>query len=136
LNFADDFRAGAAAFDRGEHFAAHEHWEAVWLALSGTRRDPTRRWVQAWIQVAAAFVKQARGNLRGRDKLLAAARGPLDEEPPPAFADGLDVGHATDAALQLCERAAQHPRCSLSPASVQFGAAEVDAQKNGSAAAP
>ena len=77
---------GAALFDRGAHWAAHEVWEELWRAEPDPRR---RTWLQGLIQVAAAFHKLVAKNdaasarrllARGLDKLQAA--GDVDPEMP------------------------------------------------------
>lgn len=60
------FLRGVEQFNRGEFFDAHETWEALWLEASG--REKT--FLQAIIQVAAAFHHWQRGNRRGALSLL------------------------------------------------------------------
>ena len=48
-------RIGREAFDRGDYFAAHEHWEAVWIEAA----EPERTWVQGLIQLATGLHKLA-----------------------------------------------------------------------------
>ena len=76
---------GLQCYRQGEFFAAHEHWEAVWLAAP----EPERTFLQAVIQVAAAFHHHGRGNKKGTRSLLEAALLRL-EKFPTAFA-GLRV---------------------------------------------
>src|SRR5664279_403973 len=64
---------------------AHEHWEAVWLEL----QDAEKTFLQALIQVAAAFHHFQRGNREGTSSLLLAALRRLDPHSP-AFA-GISV---------------------------------------------
>lgn len=54
-------------------FEAHEHWESVWLRAP----EPERTFLQALIQVAAAFHHLRRHNMAGARQLLAAASGKL-----------------------------------------------------------
>ena len=66
-----DWRSGAlakglACYQQGEFFEAHEHWEAVWLGLT----EPERSFLQALIQMAAAFHHLNRGNSAGSISLL------------------------------------------------------------------
>jgi uncharacterized protein len=57
---------GLACYERGEFFAAHEHWESVWLTLD----EPVKSFLQALIQVTAAFHHLDRGNPTGAASLL------------------------------------------------------------------
>jgi hypothetical protein len=58
--------AGLACYRNGEFFLAHEHWESVWLACA----EPEKTFLQALIQVAAAFHHWQRGNAAGTASLL------------------------------------------------------------------
>ena len=60
---------GLACYHSGQFFLAHEHWEAVWLTLP----QPEKDFLQALIQVAAAFHHLQRGNLAGARSLLTRA---------------------------------------------------------------
>jgi predicted metal-dependent hydrolase len=60
-----------------EFFAAHEHWEAVWLAA----QEPEKTFLQGLIQVAAAFHHFRRGNREGTGSLLRNALRRLDSYP-------------------------------------------------------
>jgi len=60
------FRLGIEQFNRQEFFAAHETWEAIWLASAG--RDKV--FLQGIIQLAAAFHHWRGGNTRGALSLL------------------------------------------------------------------
>ena len=57
---------GLACYRKGEFFQAHEHWEAVWLTLE----EPEKSFLQALIQVTAAFHHLAAGNSAGTASLL------------------------------------------------------------------
>ncbi|MDR3751061.1 MAG: DUF309 domain-containing protein [Terracidiphilus sp.] len=57
---------GLACYGRREFFEAHEHWELVWLRLP----EPEKSFVQAIIQVAAAFHHLQQGNVAGTQSLL------------------------------------------------------------------
>jgi predicted metal-dependent hydrolase len=57
---------GLTCYGRGEFFLAHEHWEAVWLTLE----EPRKSFLQALIQVAAAFHHLHAGNPAGAASLL------------------------------------------------------------------
>ena len=60
------FLKGAAQFNRGEFFAAHETWEEIWLPA----RQPDKNFLHGIIQVAAEFHHCQRRNLRGTLSLL------------------------------------------------------------------
>ena len=57
---------GLRCYRKEEFFAAHEHWESVWLGS----HDPEKTFLQAVIQVAAAFHHLQRGNPEGGRSLL------------------------------------------------------------------
>ncbi|MSP61860.1 MAG: DUF309 domain-containing protein [Myxococcales bacterium] len=78
--------AGCAAFNRGEFYEAHEHWEDVWNEVD----DPDRRWVQGMIQVATGLHKLQRFRSDVCATLLAKALGKLHDVP--AVLDGFEVG--------------------------------------------
>jgi uncharacterized protein len=69
---------GLRCYRAAQFFAAHEHWEAVWLEL----QDPEKAFLQALIQVAAAFHHFQRGNQKGTASLLQAALRRLDPRSP------------------------------------------------------
>jgi hypothetical protein len=52
-----------------EFFDAHEHWEGVWLKCE----EPEKTFLQALIQIAAAFHHLQRSNPVGTQSLLRAA---------------------------------------------------------------
>lgn len=60
------FLDGVEQFNRGDFFDAHETWEALWLGTSGSEKV----FLQALIQLAAAFHHWQRGNCRGALSLL------------------------------------------------------------------
>jgi predicted metal-dependent hydrolase len=60
---------GLACYGRGEFFETHEHWEIAWLTLE----EPEKSFVQALIQVAAAFHHWQAGNATGTASLLGRA---------------------------------------------------------------
>jgi uncharacterized protein len=66
-------------------FDAHEHWEIVWLKL----QQPEKNFLQALIQISAAFHHFNQGNRQGTASLLAAAQAKLASYPD-VFA-GIDV---------------------------------------------
>jgi predicted metal-dependent hydrolase len=77
-----DWNGGALAeglrcYREGEFFMAHEHWEGVWLAC----QEPEKTFLQALIQVAAAFHHWQRGNAEGTASLLRSALRKLGRYP-------------------------------------------------------
>jgi predicted metal-dependent hydrolase len=72
---------GLQCYESGEFFLAHEHWEVVWLKCE----EPEKTFLQALIQITAAFHHLQRKNLRGTASLLRAALRRLDAFPA-AFA--------------------------------------------------
>jgi len=77
-----DWRSGELAeglrlYEAGEFFAAHESWELVWLRTPW----PEKPFLQALIQITAAFHHGRRGNPRGTQLLLQAALMRLDPLP-------------------------------------------------------
>lgn len=78
-----DWTTGALAqglhcYRNGEFFEAHEHWEKVWLKCN----EPEKTFLQALIQITAAFHHLQRGNPRGTASLLRAALRRLNGYPP------------------------------------------------------
>jgi predicted metal-dependent hydrolase len=57
---------GRACYSRAEFFEAHEHWELVWLTLL----EPEKSFLQALIQMTAAFHHLQSGNPIGTVSLL------------------------------------------------------------------
>lgn len=76
---------GLRCYRAGEFFAAHEHWESVWLGS----KEPEKAFLQGLIQVAAAFHHLQRGNSRGTRSLLERARVRLERYPE--YFWGIDV---------------------------------------------
>lgn len=77
-----DWSSGALAeglncYKSGEYFLAHEHWEGVWLNCD----EPEKTFLQALIQITAAFHHFQRKNFRGTASLLRAALRRLDSFP-------------------------------------------------------
>lgn len=77
-----DWRSGALAeglrcYRNAEYFAAHEHWESVWLRL----KEPEKSFLQALIQVTAAFHHYKKGNVVGAASLLRRALRRLEACP-------------------------------------------------------
>jgi uncharacterized protein len=81
---------GLRCYRAEELFDAHEHWEAVWLEL----QEPEKTFLQALIQVAAAFHHFQRGNQEGTRSLLRAAQLRLDHCSPSY--EGISVGPLRD----------------------------------------
>jgi predicted metal-dependent hydrolase len=87
---------GLRCYRNAGFFAAHEHWEAVWLVA----QEPEKTFLQAVIQIAAAFHHLQRKNIRGTASLLQSAIRRLRDYPD-AFC-GIDVaGLRTGVALWL-----------------------------------
>ena len=76
---------GLRCYSAGEFFVAHEHWEGVWLQS----QEPEKTFLQALIQVAAAFHHFQCGNQKGTTSLLEAALRRL--EPYSASFEGISV---------------------------------------------
>ena len=57
---------GLDCYQREEYFEAHEHWEEEWLGL----KEPEKSFLQALIQMTAAFHHMNRGNTAGSISLL------------------------------------------------------------------
>ncbi len=73
----ENLSEGMRCFECGEFFQAHEHWELVWLGSP----EPEKTFLQALIQVAAAFHHFQRGNVEGTVSLLRAALRRLQNYP-------------------------------------------------------
>ena len=70
---------GAALFNQGLYWEAHETWEELWLELE----DEPKLFVQGLIQVAAGYFKATvQMQPRGCVKLLTTALEKLDRAPP------------------------------------------------------
>lgn len=68
-----DVHRGAALFDAGLFFEAHEYWEDVWRAS----RPPERTFYHGLVQAAAGRYHAEKGNAHGAAVLLAKARDKL-----------------------------------------------------------
>jgi uncharacterized protein len=68
-----DVHRGAALFDAGLFFEAHEYWEDVWRAS----RPPERTFYHGLVQAAAGSYHAEKGNAHGAVVLLAKARDKL-----------------------------------------------------------
>jgi len=76
---------GLRCYRACEFFAAHEHWEIVWLAS----KEPEKTFLQGVIQVAAAFYHLQRDNPLGTLFLL--RRAQLRLQRYPEYFGGMDV---------------------------------------------
>jgi uncharacterized protein len=76
---------GLECYERGEFFLAHEHWESVWLKCD----EPEKTFLQALIQITAAFHHLQRKNANGAASLLRGALRRLDAFP--AAYGGIEV---------------------------------------------
>jgi predicted metal-dependent hydrolase len=81
---------GLRCYRSRKFFAAHEHWESVWLATKG----PPKTLLQALIQLAASLHHFQQGNSRGAASLMQTALHRL--EPYPESFGGIAVA-------SLCE---------------------------------
>ena len=68
---------GLKCYRTGEYFEAHEHWESVWLKCD----EPEKTFLQALIQITAAFHHVHRKNFKGAASLLRGALRRLDAFP-------------------------------------------------------
>ncbi|MDR3726776.1 MAG: DUF309 domain-containing protein [Terracidiphilus sp.] len=68
---------GLRCYRNEEFFLAHEHWESAWLTAEG----PDKAFLQALIQIAAAFHHLQQGNLVGAASLLRTALRRLETYP-------------------------------------------------------
>lgn len=59
------FTRGIELFNAGEHWEAHEAWEAVWKDAKAIDDLPVASFVQGLIWCAAAWVKRRTGEPRG-----------------------------------------------------------------------
>ncbi len=92
---------GAELYAAGDHWHAHEAWEALWLRRRGSDEGV---FLRAVIQVAAAMVKAGQGNMAGVRKNLAKAVANLARTPERCR--GIDTC-ALAADCALCLRHAQ-----------------------------
>lgn len=80
-----DVHRGAALFNAGLYFEAHEYWEDVWRAS----RPPERAFYHGLVQAAAGRYHAEKGNTHGAAVLLAKARAKLEAYVPHYL--GVDV---------------------------------------------
>lgn len=90
MSVALDWSCGALAeglqcYKSEEFFLAHEHWEGVWLKCE----EPDKTFLQALIQITAAFHHLQRRNFIGAASLLRRALHRLDAFP--AVYGGIEV---------------------------------------------
>jgi predicted metal-dependent hydrolase len=106
---------GLRCYRAGEFFAAHEHWESVWLHAP----EPEKTLLQALIQLAAAFHHLGRHNLNGARLMLQAALKRL--APYPDSFQGVSVASLSDEIRQcLCEVENQGAAVRLASPSIQI----------------
>jgi len=72
------FEEGVVLFDSGEFFEAHEVWEAIWTPRS---RGPEGKFLQALIQIAAAYTQVVRKSGKPAARLFRLALEKLDGYP-------------------------------------------------------
>ncbi len=112
MNQADEFdaelRRGAALFNAGRYFEAHEAWELIWRGAA----DADRTIVQGLIQAAAAMLHRERGNPRGAARLWKKARAKL--ESAPESYRGLTIGELR-LALERCFIGSDRPGAADEP---------------------
>jgi predicted metal-dependent hydrolase len=110
---------GFRCYRSEEFFEAHEHWESIWLQSE----EPEKTFLQALIQITAAFHHLQRRNVRGASSLLKAALRQL--EPYPASFGDIAVTplreelRARLQALELEDPSSHLPisgTCSIAPA--------------------
>ena len=76
-----DLLEGVARFNAGAFYEAHEVWEDLWLR----NRSPARPFLQALIQIAAAYHHRETGRERAFQALLREASGRLAPFAPMAL---------------------------------------------------
>ncbi len=92
---------GLEAYEAGDYFAAHEHWELAWKRM----REPERRWIQGLIQLATALYKLSQDKPEGTRKLCERA-APKLADAPPCLGD-IDLGAARAHVARLAASLAQ-----------------------------
>ncbi len=98
---------GLRCYKASEFFLAHEHWEGVWLKCE----EPEKTFLQALIQITAAFHHLQRKNPRGAASLLRAALRRL--EAFPVAYGGIEVEalrESVQAWLQALDREKASPK--------------------------
>ena len=105
----DAWARGLELYRAGDHWHAHEAWEAIWLR----RKDSSEGdFLRAVIQVAAAMVKAEQGNMAGVRKNLGKARANLARTPERCRR--ID----TRALAADCDRCARHAQASSDSGSI------------------
>lgn len=100
LNADDEAWArGLNLYAAGDHWHAHEAWEALWLRR---KHSDEGAFLRAVIQVAAAMVKAGQGNMAGVRKNLGKACANLSQAPERCR--GID----TPTLAADCDRCARH----------------------------
>jgi uncharacterized protein len=82
-----DLTRGAARFNDGEYFEAHEEWEKVWYGTEGEES----RFLKGLIQIAVSLYHLETGNLAGARKVMLTAMDYLKEFP--STRRGVDLDH-------------------------------------------
>ena len=93
---------GRAAFNRGDYYDAHEHWEAVWDDAD----EPERQWLQGMIQIATGLHKLSQRNSEVARRLITSGLGKLAGAP--ARIDGIDVAGMRGAAERVVQALTAH----------------------------
>ncbi len=88
---------GLRLYETGEFFTAHEEWESVWLQAP----EPEKTFLQALIQVTAAFHHLQRENRLGTVLLLQAALRRLERYP--ALFGGISVAEVCQDARECLQ---------------------------------
>ncbi len=99
----DAWVRGLELYQAGDHWHAHEAWEALWLRK---KHSGEGAFLRAAIQIAAAMVKAEQGNMAGVRKNLGKALANLDGAPQRCR--GID----TRALAADCGRCARHAQAS------------------------
>ena len=95
----DAWVRGLELYQAGDHWHAHEAWEALWLRK---KHSGEGAFLRAAIQIAAAMVKAEQGNMAGVRKNLGKALANLDGAPQRCR--GID----TRALTTDCDRCSRH----------------------------
>jgi uncharacterized protein len=112
----EQLEAGRQAFNAGQFFEAHEHWESAWLQLTGGDRQA----VQGLIQLAAGLHHLVMGRPRPAAAQLGKGLGKLALGVPEALSRwnvGAVVGEVTrlrDSLVASAEAAGPSPPPRLS----------------------
>ena len=96
------FRYGEQLFRAGYWWEAHAVWEELWRAADReeTGETPEREVLRAFVQLAAAALKNDLGGFRGSRKLLSAARSRMAR-----VSDRGDIGSLRPRFEALCAAA-------------------------------